>query len=273
MIRFILLSFQLTLLLTCSVRADNWVIETFAGNGQKGHSGDGGKATQAQLDNPFGVVRGPDGAIWFCEYSGQRIRRVSQDGIISTIAGNGMAGYSGDGGPAILASFNLPHEIRFDRAGDLFIVDMNNHAVRKVNLKTGTISTLAGTGKPGYSGDGGPATKAQFDKPHSIQFGPDGNLYVCDIGNHVIRRIDMETQTISTYAGTGKPGPTPDGAPIQNTSLKGPRSMIAMEICGWPREKEIKSSSLISKRIRFITSREPDRTASQEMVAQPKKLH
>ena len=225
MIRFILLSFQLTLLLTCSVRADNWVIETFAGNGQKGHSGDGGKATQAQLDNPFGVVRGPDGAIWFCEYSGQRIRRVSQDGIISTIAGNGMAGYSGDGGPAILASFNLPHEIRFDRAGDLFIVDMNNHAVRKVNLKTGTISTLAGTGKPGYSGDGGPATKAQFDKPHSIQFGPDGNLYVCDIGNHVIRRIDMETQTISTYAGTGKPGPTPDGAPIQNTSLKGPRSI------------------------------------------------
>ena len=225
MIRFVVLSFHLTLLLTCSVRADDWVIETFAGNGQKGHSGDGGKARQAQLDNPFGVVRGPDGAIWFCEYSGQRIRRVSQDGIISTIAGNGMAGYSGDGGPAILASFNLPHEIRFDRAGDLFIVDMNNHAVRKVNLKTGTISTLAGTGKPGYSGDGGPAAKAQFDKPHSIQFGPDGNLYVCDIGNHVIRRIDMETQTISTFAGTGKPGPTPDGAPIQNTSLKGPRSI------------------------------------------------
>ncbi len=225
MIRFILLWFPLTLLFTCSVRADDWVIETFAGNGQKGHSGDGGKATQAQLDNPFGVVRGPDGAIWFCEYSGQRIRRVAQDGIISTIAGNGTVGYSGDGGPAILASFNLPHEIRFDRAGDLFIVDMNNHAVRKVNLKTGTISTLAGTGKPGYSGDGGPAAKAQFDKPHSIQFGPDGNLYVCDIGNHVIRRIDMETQTISTFAGTGKPGATPDGAPIQNTSLKGPRSI------------------------------------------------
>ncbi len=225
MIRLILLCFPLTLLLTCSVRADDWVIETFAGNGQKGHSGDGGKATQAQLDNPFGVVRGPDGAIWFCEYSGQRIRRVAQDGIISTIAGNGMAGYSGDGGPAILASFNLPHEIRFDRAGDLFIVDMNNHAVRKINLKTGTISTLAGTGKPGYSGDGGPAAKAQFDKPHSIQFGPDGNLYVCDIGNHVIRRIDMETQMISTFAGTGKPGPTPDGAPIQNTTLKGPRSI------------------------------------------------
>jgi streptogramin lyase len=225
MIRFILLCFPLTLLLTCSVQADDWVIETFAGNGQKGHRGDGGKATEAQLDNPFGVVRGPDGAIWFCEYSGQRIRRVAKDGIISTIAGNGTAGYSGDGGPALLASFNLPHEIRFDRAGDLFIVDMNNHAVRKVNLKTGTISTLAGTGKPGYSGDGGPAAKAQFDKPHSIQFGPDGNLYVCDIGNHVIRRIDMETQTISTFAGTGKPGPTPDGAPIQNTSLKGPRSI------------------------------------------------
>ena len=225
MIRFILICFPLALLFTNSVRAEDWVIETFAGNGQQGHRGDGGKATEAQLDNPFGVVRGPDGAIWFCEYSGQRIRRVAQDGTISTIAGNGIAGYSGDGGPAMLASFNLPHEIRFDRAGDLYIVDMNNHAVRSINIKNGTISTLAGTGKPGYSGDGGPATKAQFDKPHSLQFGPDGSLYVCDIGNHVIRCIDMETKTISTFAGTGKPGVTPNGAPIKNTPLKGPRSI------------------------------------------------
>jgi streptogramin lyase len=203
----------------------NWVIETFAGTGEKGFLGDGGPAVNAQLDNPFGVIRGPDGALWFCEYSGQRIRRVDRNGIIRTVAGNGKSGYSGDGGPALEATFQLPHEIRFDSRGDLYVVDMGNHAVRCVDLKTGTISTIAGTGKPGYSGDGGPAAQAQLDKPHSIQFGPDGSLYICDIGNHVIRRIDMQTKQISTFAGTGKPGPTPDAAPIAGTPLKGPRSL------------------------------------------------
>ncbi|MEQ1830321.1 MAG: hypothetical protein ABL921_30470, partial [Pirellula sp.] len=152
--------------------AQHWTIENFAGTGIAGFSGDGGPATKAQLNNPFGVVRGPDGAIWFCEYSGQRVRRIASDGTITTIAGNGKTGYSGDGGLAIDASFNLPHEIRFDRQGNLYVVDMSNHAIRKIDLKTGLISTLAGTGSPGYSGDGGPASKAQFDKPHSIQFGP-----------------------------------------------------------------------------------------------------
>jgi streptogramin lyase len=120
---------------------------------------------------------------------------------------------------------NLPHEIRFDSAGDLYIVDMQNHAIRKVELATMQITTFAGTGNPGYSGDGRPAIEAQFKQPHSIQFGPEGDLYVCDIGNHVIRRIDMKTHIISTYAGTGLPGPTPDGAPIAGTPLKGPRSI------------------------------------------------
>jgi sugar lactone lactonase YvrE len=219
---FLLLSY---LCVGASASAEGWVIQTFAGTGIQGYSGDGGPATAARVDNPFGVVRGPDGAIWFCEYSGQRIRRVGADGTITTIAGNGKTGYSGDGGPALEATFNLPHEIRFDRAGDLFVVDMSNHSVRKVDMKTGLITTLAGTGSPGYSGDGGPASKAQFDKPHSIQFGPDGSLYICDIGNHVIRRIDMQTQIISTFAGTGKPGTTPSGSPIRGTPLKGPRSI------------------------------------------------
>jgi streptogramin lyase len=120
---------------------------------------------------------------------------------------------------------NLPHEIRFDSAGDLYIVDMQNHAIRKVEFATMRITTIAGTGSPGYSGDGGPAIEAQFKQPHSIQFGPEGDLYVCDIGNHVIRRIDSKTQRISTYAGTGVPGPTPDGAPLRATPLNGPRSI------------------------------------------------
>lgn len=212
-------------LLVQSVSAAEWTISTFAGNGTQGGSGDGGPATAAQIDNPFGVVRGPDGAIWFCEYTGQRIRRVAPDGTISTIAGTGKAGYSGDGGPALQATFRLPHELRFDAAGDLYVVDMTNHAVRKIDMKTKIITTFAGTGTAGYSGDGGPAAQAQFKQPHSIQFGPDGSLYVCDIGNHVIRRIDMKTGLISTFAGTGKPGATPDGAPIAGTPLKGPRSL------------------------------------------------
>lgn len=213
------------LFLSAPLLAADWTISTFAGTGVKGGSGDGGPATAAQIDNPFGVVRGPDGAIWFCEYTGQRIRRVAPDGTISTIAGTGAKGYSGDGGPALQATFNLPHELRFDAAGDLYIVDMTNHAVRKIDLKTKIITTIAGNGQPGYSGDGGPAKNAQFKQPHSIQFGPEGDLYVCDIGNHAIRRIDMKTGTISTFAGTGKPGPTPDGAKIAGTPLKGPRSL------------------------------------------------
>ena len=122
-----------------SVSGAEWTIQTIAGIGKKGFSGDGGPATEAELDNPFGVIRGPDGCIWFCEYSGQRIRRIRQDGNIETMAGNGSKGYEGDGGLAIKASFNLPHEIRFDKVGNLYVVDMMNHAVRKIDAKTGII--------------------------------------------------------------------------------------------------------------------------------------
>ncbi|MBU6303240.1 MAG: hypothetical protein KGS60_16960 [Verrucomicrobia bacterium] len=205
--------------------AADWTIRTFAGNGTKGFSGDGGPATNAQIDNPFGVTRGPDGAIWFCEYTGQKIRKVKPDGTIHTVAGTGATGYSGDGGPALQATFNLPHELRFDGAGHAFITDMKNHVIRRIDARTGTITTVAGNGSPGYSGDGGPATAARLNQPHSLQFGRDGSLFICDIGNHVIRRVDLQSGLISTFAGTGKPGPTPDGAPIEGTPLKGPRSL------------------------------------------------
>ncbi|MCY2973427.1 MAG: hypothetical protein NTW52_02040 [Planctomycetota bacterium] len=208
-----------------AVSAEAWTISSYAGTGTQGFSGDGGPATLAKLDNPFGVIRGPDGAIWFCEYTGQRIRRIAADGTITTVAGNGKKGFTGDGGPALEATFNLPHEIRFDASGNLFAVDMMNHVVRKIDMKTNVISTIAGTGTAGYQGDGGPAISAQFKQPHSIQFDSKGDLYVCDIGNHVIRKIDMKTGKISTFAGTGKAGPTPDGSPIKGTPLNGPRSI------------------------------------------------
>ena len=211
------------LLLASTLRAAE--IRTVAGNGKQGFAGDGGPATAAKIDNPFGITRGPDGALWFCEYGGQRVRKITADGKIHIVAGTGAKGYSGDGGPALRATFNLPHEIRFDRDGNFYIADMENSAIRKVDAKTGVITTFAGTGNPGYSGDGGPANAAQLRQPHSIQFDPAGDLYICDIGNHVIRKVDMKTGIIRTFAGTGKAGPTPDGAPIAGTPLNGPRSM------------------------------------------------
>lgn len=200
-------------------------VSTIAGTGVKGFSGDNGPATAAQLNDPFGVIRGPDGALWFCEYGGQRIRRIASDGTISTVAGTGTAGYTGDGGPALEATFNLPHEIRFDRDGHLFVVDMRNHVVRRIDARTKIVTTVAGNGTAGYSGDGGPATAAQLNQPHSIQFDPAGQLYICDIRNNVIRRVDPKTGVISTFAGTGKAGDTPDGAPIAGTPLRGPRTL------------------------------------------------
>lgn len=208
-----------------SVSSHAATIHTFAGTGEQGFSGDGGPATAAKIDNPFGVVRGPDGDIYYCEYTGQRIRKITADGKIHTVGGSGKTGYSGDGGPALKATLNRPHEIRFDKHGDLYMTDMSNHAIRKIDMKTGIISTIAGTGKQGHSGDGGPATKARLSKPHSLQFGPDGHLYICDIGNHVIRRVNMKTGKISRFSGTGKAGPTPDKSPIKGTPLKGPRTI------------------------------------------------
>lgn len=219
------IAFLFGLSLLVHAQANDWTIQTIAGTGKAGFSGDGGPAIEAQLDNPFGVVRGPDNCIWFCEYSGQRIRRIRQDGKIETMAGNGTKGYSGDGASALNATFNMPHEIRFDKTGNLYVVDMMNHVVRKVDTRSGIISTFVGTGTMGYSGDGDAANKAQLNKPHSIQFGPDGQLYVCDIGNHVIRAVDMSTNRISTFAGTGKAGVTPDGSAIAGTPLNGPRSI------------------------------------------------
>ena len=214
-----------TSLVTSAACAASWSIETFAGTGTQGFSGDGGPATEAQINNPYGVVRGPDGAIWFCEYTGQRIRRIAPDGTMSTVAGNGTEGYSGDGGPALEASFNLPHELRFDRAGNLYLTDMANHVIRRIDAVSRIITTFAGNHQRGYSGDGGAAAQASLNSPHSLQFGPDGALYICDIGNNVIRRVDMSTGVISTFAGTGKAGATPDGSPIAGTPLKGPRSI------------------------------------------------
>jgi streptogramin lyase len=200
-------------------------IATFAGTGEKGYAGDGGPAVQARLNNPFGVVKGPDGAIYICDTGNHAIRRVGTNGVITTVAGTGKAGYSGDGRRADKAELNEPYEVRFDKDGNMYFVEMRNHIIRRVDAKTQTITTVAGTGKAGFSGDGGPARAAMLNQPHSIQFDSRGDLFICDIVNHRIRRVDPASGTIFTFGGTGAKARTVDRTNINATPLHGPRAI------------------------------------------------
>ena len=201
-------------------------VETIAGTGVKGFSGDGGPASKAQLNNVYGVARGPDGFLYICDMDNHRVRRVGPTGVISTYAGDGEKGYRGDGGPATRASLNQPYEVAWDSAGNLHFVELGNHCVRRVDAKTGVISTVAGSGKPGFAGDGGPAPEALLNAPHSLAFDAAGDLYICDILNHRLRRVAKGTSVISTWSGTGEKRTAPDGAPITGSPLHGPRAVI-----------------------------------------------
>jgi sugar lactone lactonase YvrE len=195
-------------------------VSTLIGNGSPGHS-------DSQVNNPYGVVIGRDGALYFCDLDNQRIRRLDLKTRRTTdIAGNGQRGYAGDGGPATAGSLDLPHELVFDARGHIYIAERDNHVIRKVDGRSGLLSTFAGTGVAGFSGDGGPASKAQLRQPHSIAVGPDGRLLICDVGNHRIRAVDPSTGNIETIGGTGERLPTPDGAPLRGTPLNGPRTMV-----------------------------------------------
>lgn len=193
-------------------------VMTLAGTGTPGFS-------DTEVHNPYGMALGPDGAIYFCDLDNQRIRRLDlKTKQLTTIAGNGQKGFRGDGGPAKDASLNMPHELRFDAKGDIYIAERDNHVIRKIDMKTGIISTVAGTGVAGFGGDGGPGAMAQLRQPHSLIFDKDGNLLICDLGNQRIRRLHMSSGIIETYAGTGEAAATPDGAPVKGTPLKGPRT-------------------------------------------------
>ncbi len=200
-------------------------VVSIAGTGAPTYSGDGGPSNAAAINSPYGIARGPDGALYFCDCDNQRIRRIGLDGVISTAAGNGTRGYSGDGGPATDAALDEPYEIHFDPAGSMYFVERLNHIVRRVDGATHIISTVAGTGKQGFSGDGGPATAALLKQPHSLAIDKTGDIFICDIGNNRIRRVDMKTGLISTFAGNGSKPPTEDGALFSNIALHGPRSI------------------------------------------------
>jgi sugar lactone lactonase YvrE len=201
-------------------------ISTVIGTGQPGMAADGEAAATAKLNNPFGVLIGPDGGLYWADFAGHRILRLDLGSRrVSVIAGTGEKGHEGDGGPAKLARLNTPHEVRFDRAGNMFIAERDANVVRHVNMASGTISTVAGTGVRGFAGDGGPATSAQLAQPHSIALDRNDNLYICDILNNRIRLRDPGTGVISTFAGTGDAAATPDEAPLAGTPLLAPRSI------------------------------------------------
>jgi trimeric autotransporter adhesin len=206
------------------------IISTMAGNGTEGFSGDGGVATEAQLDDPFGVAFDSTGNLYISDARNNRIRKVTPAGIISTVAGNGNYGYSGDGSSAIAAELCEPDGLAVDSAGNLYIADTRNDRIRKVTT-VGIISTVAGNGTQGFSGDGGLATAAQLNNPSSIAVDSAGNFYISDTGNNRIRKV-TPAGIISTVVGNGNYGCySGDGGPAIAARLCGPNG-VAVDSAG-----------------------------------------
>lgn len=199
------------------------VITTVAGTGGTSFNGDGIPATQASLAYPKGVAVAPDGSLYVGDANHHRIRRFVPGGTISTVAGNGNAGYSGDGGPATAATLRFPRNVAFGPDGSFYIADNTNYAVRRVN-PAGVITTVAGTGVAGYSGDGGPATAARLREVRDVAVDGGGNLYIADEQNHRIRRVSP-SGVMTTLAGTGSSGFSGDGGAPGTARVAGPRGV------------------------------------------------
>ena len=179
------------------------IISTVAGNGTQGYDGDGGSATVSKLNNPFSVAVDAEGNIYIADRFNNVIRKVDTNGIINTVAGNGIQGDSGDGDSANAAKLNRPFGVAVDVLGNLYIADTYNNRIRKVN-NNGIISTVAGngyvntqTGYGGYSGDGGNATAAKLNNPYSVSVDSYGNLYIADVGNNRIRKVTFSTLPVT----------------------------------------------------------------------------
>lgn len=202
-------------------------IETIAGNGKKGDTPEQGEdAGDVPVDLPFGVEHGPGGALYVTTVGSHRVLRLDPtSGKITSVAGAGRRGYSGDGGLATKAMLNEPYEVRFDSRGNMLILEMRNHLVRRVDAKTGIISTLAGDGVAGDRGDGGPTQQARFRNPHSITLDTNDNLYISDLSNHRVRRIDARSGRIETLAGNGERGRPEDGSLAKEQPLLTPQGI------------------------------------------------
>ncbi|MGW7449116.1 NHL domain-containing protein [Kitasatospora sp. NPDC054795] len=198
-------------------------ITTVAGTGTAGSTGDNGPANNARLNYPLAVAVDSTGVLYVSDYNSHRVRKITTDGKISTVAGTGTAGFSGDNGPANKAQLSYPRGLAADGAGALYIADGNNHRIRKITAD-GTITTVAGTGTAGSTGDNGPAAKAQLNTPLAVAVDSTGILYIADHANHRIRKVATDG-TITTVAGTGSAASTGDNGPADKAQLNLPTAL------------------------------------------------
>lgn len=221
-------------------------ITTVAGTGTGGFSGDGGAATAATVYNPYDAAFDAAGNIYIADYTNHRIRKINTSGVISTIAGTGTSGYSGDGGDATAARLNSPIGLTVDAAGNVYIADYGNQRVRKVTT-AGVITTVAGTGTIGSSGDRGAATAAGLYNPSDVVLDTAGNIYIADCYNQRIRRVNT-SGIITTYAGTGSASFSGDGGLATAATFQFP---IGIEI---DRSGQLYIADQSNRRIRKITA-------------------
>lgn len=224
--RSALLVLAVVALLPTSVRAAaTGRIETVAGAGGAGDRGDGGQARSAQFHEPRAVAADGAGNFYVADTFNHRIRRVNPEGVITTVLGTGVAGFSGDGGPGTQAQIYWPHSVAVDPTGSaVFVADTANHRIRRLDLATGTVSTVAGSGQAGFGGDGGPATAALLRGPKAVLAGLGGEIFIADTANDRVRRVDP-SGTITTVAGTGAAGFSGDGGPATSAQLYAPRAL------------------------------------------------
>jgi DNA-binding beta-propeller fold protein YncE len=242
-------------LMACMGAALN--ITTAAGTGSPGERGDGGPANRAQLNQPFDVAFDSLGNLFLSDTFNHRIRKVDRrTGIILTVAGTGMKGYSGDGGPAVLARLDEPYGIVLDRHGNLYFADRLNRRIRRVDAASGLISTVAGTGQAAFSGDGGPAGEAGLVEPNGVALDPEGRtLFIADVAGHRIRKVDLERGLISTFAGTGRPEHSGDGGPAAQASIWGARAVeVGADKTVYILERESNRLRAVDPRTGFITT-------------------
>ncbi len=216
-----LLASGIALFLTAPAQADKLVLVAGGGKG-----GDGVPATQARLIEPFGIDFDRGGNFYLVELRGERVLKVDPKGVFTVLGGTGKKGKGGDGGPAKQAQFNGMHSLAVAPNGDVYLADTWNNKVRKIDAKTGVITTVAGTGEKGFSGDGGPAVKAQFGGIYCIAFGPKAEkLYLADLDNRRIRAVDLQTGIVTTVAGNGTKGAPKNGADATAAPLVDPRAV------------------------------------------------
>jgi len=199
------------------------IISTVAGNGNQGYAGDGGAATSASLNNPYGLAVDAANNLYVADSANNRIRKVDTNGVITTVAGTGTGTYTGDGGPATNASLSSPQGVALDAMGNLYIADTANNRIRQVDTN-GIITTVAGNGTGTYAGDGGAATNASLASPYALAWDAAGNCYIADAGNNRIRQVDTNG-VIITVAGNGAGTYAGDGGAATNASLWSPQDL------------------------------------------------